>query len=140
MVRRPRRDQGDGCRHRRTTTILEVSQPPNSEAPLHAHHREDESFWILDGGATFYVGDRTIEARTGDYVFRPRHVPHRFTTGPDGCHMLFIFTPGGSKSSSDIKQTRREQHPPPASDGPPSDDEIRQMQAALQAHGCELLG
>jgi quercetin dioxygenase-like cupin family protein len=122
-------------------TILEVSEPPNSKAPLHVHHHEDEGFWILDGGATFYVGDRTITARPGDYVFGPRHVPHRFTTGPDGCHMLFIFTPGGFEELlRAISRPAESNTLPPASGDPPSDDEIRQMQAALQAHGCELLG
>ena len=30
-------------------TIIEVTEPPGAEAPLHVHHREDEGFWILEG-------------------------------------------------------------------------------------------
>jgi hypothetical protein len=30
-------------------TIVEVTEPPNGEAPLHVHHREDEGFLILEG-------------------------------------------------------------------------------------------
>ena len=33
-------------------TIVEVTEPPGAQAPLHVHHREDEGFWILDGGAS----------------------------------------------------------------------------------------
>jgi quercetin dioxygenase-like cupin family protein len=122
-------------------TILEITEPPNSEAPLHVHHREDESFWILEGGATFDVGDRTIQARAGDYVFGPRHIPHRYTTGPEGCRMLFIFTPGGFEEL--LRATSRPAEGdglPPASDVPPTDEELQQMYAAIRAGGCELLG
>ena len=33
-------------------TIVEVTEPPGAQAPLHVHHREDEGFWILDGDAS----------------------------------------------------------------------------------------
>lgn len=122
-------------------TILEITEPPNTEAPLHVHHREDEAFWILEGSATFEVGDRTIEAAPGDYLFGPRHIPHRYTVGPDGCRMLFVFAPGGFEHL--LRATSRPAASrvlPEPSDGPPSDDEMRQMQAVIQEYGCELLG
>lgn len=56
-------------------TIVEITEAPGTEAPLHVHHREDEGFWILEGDVTFEVGDTTIEAHTGDYVFGPRDIP-----------------------------------------------------------------
>ena len=71
-------------------TIVEVTEPPGAEAPLHVHHREDEGFWILEGEVTLYVGDETIEASAGDFVWGPRDIPHRYTVGPNGCRMLFI--------------------------------------------------
>ena len=122
-------------------TILEITEPPDKEAPLHVHHGEDEGFWILDGSATFEVGDQTIEARPGDYLLGPRHIPHRYTTGPDGCRMLFIFTPGGFeellRAVSRPAQSRRL---PAAGDRAPlSDEDLQRMQAAIQAHGCEML-
>jgi len=122
-------------------TILEITEPPDTEAPLHVHHAEDEAFWILEGTATFEVGDRTIEAGAGDYLFGPRHIPHRFTTGPDGCRMLFIFTPGGFEELlAAISRPAESRTLPPVADNPPSEDEIARIQAAIQAHGCELLG
>lgn len=121
-------------------TILEITEPPDEQAPLHVHHTEDEGFWILDGSATFEVGDQTIEARAGDYLFGPRHIPHRYKTGPDGCRMLFIFTPGGFEEL--LRATSRPAESrtlPPADAGAPSDEQMQRMQAAIQAHGCELL-
>jgi quercetin dioxygenase-like cupin family protein len=122
-------------------TIIEITEPPNKEAPLHVHHREDEAFWILDGGATFEVGDQTIEARPGDYLFGPRDIPHRYTTGPDGCRMLFIFTPGGFEDLlTAVSRPAETRTLPPAANGTPaSHEDAQHAQAAIQAHGCELL-
>ncbi|MDP8967743.1 MAG: quercetin 2,3-dioxygenase [Actinomycetota bacterium] len=122
-------------------TILEITEPPNEQGPLHVHHTEDEAFWILDGSATFEIGEQTIEARAGDYLFGPRDIPHRYATGPDGCRMLFIFTPGGFEDL--LRATSRPAEsrtlPPEGEDAPPSEEDMQRMQAAIQAHGCELL-
>ena len=75
--------------------IIEITEPPGAEAPLHVHHREAEGFWLLEGSATFEVGDTTIEAEAGDYLFGPRDIPHGYTVGAAGCRMLFIMIPGG---------------------------------------------
>lgn len=122
-------------------TIVEITEPPNSQAPLHVHHREDEAFWILEGSATFEVGDQTIEAKAGDYLLGPRDIPHRFTTGPSGCRMLFIFTPGGFEDLlRAISRPAEARTLPPSEDGaPPSEEEMRQMEAAIRAGGCEIL-
>src|SRR6195256_4148484 len=76
-------------------TLVEVTCGAGYEAPLHVHHREDEGFWILDGGVTFEVGGTTLEAGAGDYAFGPRGLPHRFKVGDQCCRILFILTPGG---------------------------------------------
>ena len=51
-------------------TIVDMTEPPGAQAPLHVHHREDEAFWILEGDVTIEVGDATIEASAGDYALR----------------------------------------------------------------------
>src|SRR5687768_13335705 len=119
-------------------TILEITEPPGYEAPLHVHHREDEGFWILDGDVTFEVGETTIEARTGDYVFGPRDIPHRYTVGENGCRMLFIMTPGGFE---DLVRAMSEPAggrtvPPPAEKEP----DMERIAAIAKEYGGELLG
>jgi len=122
-------------------TILEITEPPDAKAPLHVHHTEEEAFWILDGSATFEVGGQTIEARAGDYVFGPLDIPHRYTTGPGGCRMLFIFTPGGFEEllRAVSRPAQNRSLPPAGDDTPPSDEDMQRMLAAIQTHGCELL-
>jgi quercetin dioxygenase-like cupin family protein len=119
-------------------TIVEVTEPPGAQAPLHVHHREDEGFWILDGDVTFHVGDVEIEARAGDFAWGPRDVPHRYTVGPDGCRMLFILTPAGFEGLvRDMSEPAAERAIPPASDAPPDMERVARV---AQAYGCELLG
>jgi quercetin dioxygenase-like cupin family protein len=118
--------------------IIEITEPPGTEAPLHVHHREDEGFWLLEGDATFEVGDTTIEAHAGDYVFGPRDIPHRYTVGSAGCRMLFIMTPGGFEdlviAMSEPAGSRT--LPPP----PEAEPDWERVAAIAKAHGCELLG
>jgi quercetin dioxygenase-like cupin family protein len=120
-------------------TIVEVTEPPGSEAPLHVHHRDHEGFWILEGDVTFEVGDETIEASAGDYVFGPRDIPHRFTVGDRGCRMLFILVPGGFEdlimATSEPATSRT--LPPPAEES--SAEEMEGLKAVIEQHGYELL-
>ena len=76
-------------------TLVEITVAPGYRTPLHVHHREDEGFWVLDGHATFTVGEETIEAPAGTYLFGPRDVPHWWAAGPDGARVLYLFTPAG---------------------------------------------
>jgi quercetin dioxygenase-like cupin family protein len=119
-------------------TILEITEAPGAEGPLHVHHREDEGFWILEGDVTFEVGDTTIEAHAGDYVFGPRDIPHRYTVGDAGCRMLFIFTPGGFENLlREMSEPAGSRTLPPPSD---EDPDWERIAAIAQSHGAELLG
>lgn len=119
-------------------TLIEITEPPGAEAPLHVHHREDEGFWLLEGDVTFEVGQATIEAHAGDYVFGPRDIPHRYTVGSAGCRMLFIMTPGGFEDLviAMSKPAASRTLPPPSDEEP----NWEQVAAIAKAHGNELLG
>jgi quercetin dioxygenase-like cupin family protein len=121
-------------------TIVEVTEHPGAEAPLHVHHRDDEGFWILEGEVTFEVGGETVEASAGDYVFGPRDVPHRFTVGDQGCRMLFILVPGGIedviRATSEPAQSRTL---PPPPEEQPTPEEMEGLKAIVKEHGYELL-
>ncbi|MBD0283049.1 MAG: quercetin 2,3-dioxygenase [Thermoleophilaceae bacterium] len=121
-------------------TIVEVTEHPRAEAPLHVHHRDDEGFWILEGEATFEVGDQTIEASAGDYVFGPRRIPHRFTVGDQGCRMLFVLVPAGIEDViRATSEPARSRTLPPPPDAEPTSEEIARLKAIVSEHGYELL-
>jgi len=118
-------------------TIVEVSEPPGHEAPLHVHHREDEAFYILEGSATIHVGDDSFEVGPGDYAFGPREIPHRYSIGDKGCRMLFICTPGGfEKLLGEMSVPAERRTLPPRSDEEPDWEHVA---AVAKANGCELL-
>jgi quercetin dioxygenase-like cupin family protein len=118
--------------------VVEVTEPPGAEAPLHVHHREDEAFWVLDGDVTFEVGDTTFEATSGDFAFGPRDVPHRYEVGDAGCRLLFMLTPAGFEEllmkMSEPAASRT--LPPP----PESEPDMEQIQGLGKAYGIEMLG
>jgi len=118
-------------------SIVEMTEPPGVEAPLHVHHREDEAFFILEGSVTLHVGEEAIEAKAGDYAMGPRDIPHRYTVGPDGCRMLFICTPGGfDELVREMSVPAENRTLPPPSDEEPDFEHVARV---ARAHGCELL-
>ena len=77
-------------------SLAEVSVPPGGGPGPHIHHREDESFQIMQGTLTVHVGGKTIVASTGDFVYLPRGVEHCFTNSGDvEAKFLVLITPAG---------------------------------------------
>jgi quercetin dioxygenase-like cupin family protein len=118
-------------------TAVEVTIGADRMVPLHVHHRDEETFLVLDGSLTFYIGEEKIDAGPGDFVVGPRDIPHRFVAGPDGARVLLILTPAGLEGlvrEQSIPATARTL--PPAGGPPPDLNRAREI--ALR-YGCELL-
>lgn len=122
--------------------LIEVTEPPGAEAPLHVHHKEDEGFWILDGNVTFEVGGEKFDASAGDFAFGPRGVPHRYTVGPEGCRLLFILTPGGFENLVRLMSEPALSRTLPPADKPDSGDDgpdMAEMMSVIGDYGIEML-
>ena len=91
-------------------TLIEVFEP-EGEGPLHVHHREDEAFWIIEGELTFQIGDETIRASPGSFLFGPKDVPHTYTVDSGPAKLLFILSPPGLRSASTLRANREGAHP-----------------------------
>lgn len=116
-------------------TLLEITAPAGLQTPLHVHYREDEGFYVLSGSVTIEVGDQTVELSAGDHAFGPRNIPHRFTVGPHGAHMIWVLTPGGfDEFVADVSAAAEAPTVPPASVLPPED-----AAEIVLRHGMELL-
>src|SRR3712207_890813 len=76
---------------------LEHPNPPRTlVAPLHRHSREDEYSYVFAGRMGALLGEETVYAETGDFVFKPRDQWHTFwNAGDEPCHILEIISPGG---------------------------------------------
>ena len=108
--------------------------------PRHMHHREDESFYVLEGEMTFFVGDETIKATPGTLVFAPRDVPHSFTIDSDEVRMLVLISPAGLEGFFKACSV-----PAPAMTLPPvaavpyDEGKVQQMKALASTYGFEFV-
>jgi quercetin dioxygenase-like cupin family protein len=77
-------------------SLLDQIIPPGFATPDHLHHLEDESFYLLEGEATFICAGKKIHAGPGDFLFGPREIPHGFRVeGQSPARMLLSTTPAG---------------------------------------------
>jgi quercetin dioxygenase-like cupin family protein len=95
--------------------LVEATVPPGGGPIAHIHTRTDEAFYVLSGELEMLDGGRTFIARTGDFVFIPRGIRHRFkNTGVHSARLLFMFTPGGEERVFKYGDEAQPGHPPPA--------------------------
>lgn len=72
-----------------------------SEAPLHVHSREDETFFVISGSLEARVGDEHFTLRKGDAVFLPRGLAHRLLCISDEAELLMLIHPPGLENFFD---------------------------------------
>jgi quercetin dioxygenase-like cupin family protein len=120
-------------------TVYEILFPPDSGPPLHVHEREDEAFYVLEGGLSVRMGDEEHEVLAGSFVFQPRGIPHTFRSSGDGARVLLMVVPSGFEGYFRALSRPAEAMtlPPPA--GPPGAEQMAQMEAALAEHGCSFV-
>ncbi|MCW5695186.1 MAG: cupin domain-containing protein [Bauldia sp.] len=115
--------------------LVEVTGWKGGEPPMHYHTREEEFFYVLDGEATFRVGDLTRRVGPGGFVWGPRLIPHGFVFESDIVRLLIGFLPAGQEATFQTFSSPAPDRAPPA---PPAFEEMPDM-AAVQAFD-EALG
>jgi len=122
-------------------TLVEILAPEGYPGVLHVHHHEDEGFWILEGELTFYVGDQTIKARPGSFLFGPKDVPHAFTVDSGPARLLFVLSPAGFEALiREMGEPARDLTIPAQPDAPPDEAEMQRMMDIAARYGNEILG
>jgi mannose-6-phosphate isomerase-like protein (cupin superfamily) len=77
-------------------SLFEVTTQPGEGAPSHVQHREDESFYLLEGEYEFLVEGRTLKVGKGSLLYIPKGTLHAYkNVGEDVGRMLSSQTPGG---------------------------------------------
>src|SRR3712207_1192333 len=128
-------------------SIVEVLEPQGARAPLHLHRKEDEAFYILEGEMTFRIGEETIKAHPGSFVFGPRDVPHAYTVDSGPARLLFLLSPAGFEGFiEDISKPAKELTLPPSEPEDPPDEEETTDEAGSESfavlearYGCEIV-
>ena len=111
-------------------SVVESHDAPGGGPPPHIHHREHETFQIVEGGYEFMVGDKKIIARPGTTLFAPRGVPHtyRYLGTKPGRLMCFITPSGFEGFFEEI-----------GSLAPPQQQEIPRVMEIAKKFGLEIL-
>ena len=128
-----------GAESRGACFIIEGMVPPGGGPPPHIHHFEDESFYILEGTATFQAGGQTIHAKPRDFIHIPRGTVHSFRNdGEVPARALTVISPAGPAGvqrffeESFYPATDRSAAPPPV-----TEELVRRMTAAGARNGLE---
>ena len=74
-------------RNTRHTSMFDWTIPAGFATGRHVHRVQEETFYLLQGECEWHVGDKTIRATPGTYVFIPpggaaQHHERQSETGP----------------------------------------------------------
>lgn len=119
-------------------TLFELQVDPDVGPPPHIHHREDEAFYIQEGELEFQLGNQTVIATPGTFLYSPQGHLHNFTNKTNQrAKMLVWCMPAG------IEQFLAEVGVPVDDlDGPSrpaTPDAIRRVLAVAPKYGIEFL-
>jgi len=74
--------------------LVEETAPRGMSVPLHRHDGDVESFYVLNGSITFYLGAQPgAVAVAGAFVHIPRGTVHGFRVGSETARYLILTTP-----------------------------------------------
>ena len=63
--------------------------------PLHVHHRDDETFYVIAGEVTLFYGHQEVSVGPGQALLAPRDIPHTYRVDSDRARWLVINSPSG---------------------------------------------
>jgi steroid delta-isomerase-like uncharacterized protein len=107
--------------------------PVGFASPYHTHHREDESFYVLEGELAFVCDGKWLKAGPGTFVYGPREIAHGFKViGRSPARMLLMCAPGG------FERFVLEQTTPIA--GPPYPPDMAKLMMLAAKYGIDVHG
>jgi mannose-6-phosphate isomerase-like protein (cupin superfamily) len=120
---------------------LEGLADKHMAVPVHAHTREDEIWFVLDGEIAFTLGDETRVGGPGTFVYIPRNVPHTFQVRSETARWFGFGLSGNLdqwffETGEPAKSLTIPVHP----SEPPSEAAVNAIIASLKAYGTDTLG
>ena len=120
-------------------SLFEVTTQPGVGPPPHVQHREDESFYVLEGEYEFLDdAGGTTRARTGSLIYVPRGNLHTHkNVGTTTGRMLLSQTPGGLHESffEEVGEPTMDGSRPSVSEGP---QDMKRIIAIAVKYGIEI--
>lgn len=118
-------------------SMVECHAPEGDTVPLHRHTREDETFLVLEGELTIWVGDTVRTLGPGDSALAPIGVAHVYeVTSESPARWLATCSPAGFERflAAYGEPAAQLRLPDPA----PLD--VERLERLAVEHGIELLG
>jgi mannose-6-phosphate isomerase-like protein (cupin superfamily) len=113
--------------------LFEATSAVGFGPPRHIHYDSDELFYVLAGQFLILIGERTITAPPGSFVFIPRGTVHApKVVGTEAGKLIGAFTPGGQERA--FEEFARLM---PADGGAPDPDAA---QAIARKYNSEFVG
>ena len=130
----------DGMETDGAFSLIEVSQEPGGEPPLHVHEREDETFYVLEGELAVWVGGEVHRLYPGDSILLPRGIPHTFRIKSAAARALNFISPSGFENWFRILGTPANGRELPGTVGPSPEQSIERFQELSGRLGVRILG
>jgi quercetin dioxygenase-like cupin family protein len=128
----------DGERTGDAFGLVEATGRRGNMPPLHVHHRDDETFYVLEGRLTlFAAGAEPLELTAGEAGFARRGIPHTYRVESEDVRYLVIGSPAGFEAFA------REAGEPAEADEPPPPERALDPVALAECaerYGIEILG
>jgi quercetin dioxygenase-like cupin family protein len=127
----------DGDTSGGTLAVAELRGRRGDMPPLHVHHDDDETFYVIDGELSLFAGGEQRTLGPGQAALAPRELPHSYRVESEEARWLVINTPAGFDSF-----IREVAEPAAAEELPPAGrllDPARLAQEAAKV-GIEILG
>jgi quercetin dioxygenase-like cupin family protein len=118
-------------------SLSELCAPEGSMPPLHVHHRDDETFYVLQGELRLFVGDRELVLSVGQAAVAPRGTPHTYSVQDSDARFLVVNSPAGFDQFVQAVADPSSRHELPPADRPA--DPAALARAAAE-YGIEILG
>src|SRR5215475_3077645 len=120
-----------------TTSVIESEARSGNMPPLHVHHNDDETFYVLEGELSVISADGEVRLGAGEAAFAPRGVPHCYRVESEVARWIVSTTDGGFASFVEAASV------PAEHDGFAPDELMpapERLGALAAEQGIELLG
>lgn len=81
-----------------TNSVVEAEARSGNMPPLHVHHNDDETFYVLDGEVSLITADGEVRLGPGEAAFARRGVPHCYRVESETARWIVSTTDGGFAS------------------------------------------
>jgi quercetin dioxygenase-like cupin family protein len=116
--------------------LIHQVAPRGVATPLHVQPQDDESFYVLEGEMTFFLGDgQPIRAGAGTFVHVPKGSPHAFRVDSETATFFTLTNAQHESFIRAVAEPARERTIPPQ--GPP---DMQKIGAAAEEYAVEILG